>query len=80
MEKYQAGRCMSYVTRDYYWNLTDLYYNPDAGTSIPEMIHSASRLCGLNKGKSHLHLHVTRKVADALWNWFLSDDLSHTCA
>ena len=65
-----AGRCISYVTRDYYWHLTDLYYNPSACTPIPEMIHSASRLCGLNKGKSHLHLHVTRKVADALWNGF----------
>ena len=65
-----AGRCISYVTRDYYWHLTDLYYNPAACTPIPEMIHSASRLCGLNKGKSHLHLHVTRKVADALWNGF----------
>jgi hypothetical protein len=63
-----AGRCISYVTRDYYWHLTDMYYNPAAGTPIPEMIQSAGRLCGLNKGKSHLHLHVTRKVADALWN------------
>jgi len=63
-----AGRCISYVTRDYGWHLTDMYYNPAASTSIPEMIQSVGRLCGRNKGKSHLHLHVTRKVADALWN------------
>jgi hypothetical protein len=65
-----AGRCISYVTRDYGWHLTDMYYNPSASTSIPEMIQSVGRLCGLNKGKSHLHLHVTHKVAEALWNGF----------
>ena len=63
-----ASRCISYVTRDYYWHLTDMYYNPAASTSIPELIQSVGRLCGRNKGKSHLHLHTTKKVATALWN------------
>ena len=65
-----AGRCISYVSRDYVWHLTDMYYNPAATTSIPEMIQSAGRLCGRNRGKSHLHLYVTLKVADALYNGF----------
>lgn len=63
-----AGRCISYVTRDYVWHLTDMYYNPATSTSIPELIQSVGRLCGRNKGKSHLHLHTTNKVATALWN------------
>ena len=65
-----AGRCISYVSRDYVWHLTDMYYNPAATTSIPEMIQSVGRLCGRNKQKSHLHLHATTRVADALYNGF----------
>jgi hypothetical protein len=45
-----------------------MYYNPAKSTSIPELIQSVGRLCGRNKGKSHLHLHTTNKVATALWN------------
>ena len=63
-----ASRCISYVTRDYVWHLTDMYYNPSTSTSIPELIQSVGRLCGRNKGKSHLHLHTTNKVATVLWN------------
>lgn len=65
-----AGRCISYVTRDYGWHLTDMYYNAAKSTPIPEMLQSCGRLCGRNKGKSHLHLHVTKRVADALYNGF----------
>lgn len=63
-----AGRCISYVTSDYVWHLTDMYYNPAKTTPIPEMTHSAGRLCGLNMFKSHLHLHTPMFVATALWN------------
>jgi hypothetical protein len=63
-----AGRCISYVTRDYVWHLTDMYYNPAKSTPIPEMTHSAGRLCGLNMYKSHLRLHTPMFVATALWN------------
>ena len=62
-----AGRCISYVTRDYVWHLTDMYYNPAKTTSIPEMTQSAGRLCGLNMYKSHLRLHTPMFVATALW-------------
>jgi hypothetical protein len=65
-----AGRCISYVSKDYGWHLTDMYYNPSKGTQIPEMIQSCGRLCGRNRGKSHLHLYATRKVADALYKGF----------
>jgi hypothetical protein len=47
-----------------------MYYNPSKGTQIPEMIQSCGRLCGRNRGKSHLHLYATRKVADALYKGF----------
>jgi len=65
-----AGRCISYVSRDYDWHLTDMYYNPAKSTPIPEMIQSCGRLCGRNRGKSHLHLHCTKRVADALYDGF----------
>ena len=65
-----AGRCTSFVSRDYDWHLTDMYYNPAKSTPIPEMIQSCGRLCGRNRGKSHLHLHCTKLVADALYNGF----------
>jgi hypothetical protein len=65
-----AGRCISYVSRDYDWHLTDMYYNPSKTTPIPEMIQSCGRLCGRNRGKSHLHLHCTKRVADALYDGF----------
>ncbi len=63
-----AGRCISFVSRDYQWHLTDMYYVPAASTPIPELIQSAGRLCGRNKGKSHLILNCTLKVARALYN------------
>jgi len=62
-----ASRCTSFVTRDYEWHLTDMYYNPAASTPISEQIQNVGRLTGRNKGKSHLHLHCTKKVANALF-------------
>ena len=63
-----AGRCISFVSRDYEWHLTDMYYVPANSTPVPELIQSAGRLCGRNKGKSHLILNCTLKVARALYN------------
>ncbi len=65
-----AGRCISYVSADYVWHLTDMYYIPAASTPIPEMIQSCGRLCGRNRGKSHLDLHTTKETADALYSGF----------
>jgi len=66
-----AGRCISYVSKDYDWHLTDMYYNPSKSTPIPEMIQSAGRLCGRNRGKApNLILHTTKKVSEALYNGF----------
>lgn len=65
---YKAERCISFVSRDYSWHLTDMYYNPASKTSIPTMWQETGRLTGRNKGKSHLHLHCTKKVADSLYN------------
>lgn len=65
-----AGRCISYVSADYDWHLTDMYYVPAANTPIPELIQSAGRLCGRNRGKSHLHLHTTKATADAIYSGF----------
>jgi len=62
-----ASRCTSFVTEDYVWHLTDMYYNPAASTPISEQIQNVGRLTGRNKGKSHLHLHCTNKVANALF-------------
>jgi len=63
-----CGRCISVVSRDYEWHLTDMYYVPANSTPIPELIQSAGRLCGRNKGKSHLTLNCTLKVARALYS------------
>ena len=66
-----AGRCISYVSKDYDWHLTDMYYNPAKTTPIPDMIQSAGRLCGRNRGKApNLILHTTKKVSEALYNGF----------
>ena len=65
-----AGRCISYVSRDYCWHLTDMYYNPAKTTPIPEIIQSCGRLCGRNKGKAHLYLHCTERVASSLYDGF----------
>ena len=66
-----AGRCTSYVSRNYDWHLTDMYYNPAKSTPIPEMIQSAGRLCGRNRLKSpFLILHTTMRVSEALYDGF----------
>jgi hypothetical protein len=65
-----AGRGISYVTRNYKWHTTDMYYIPAASTPVHEMIQSAGRLCGRNRTMSHLHLHCTMKVAMALYDGF----------
>ena len=62
-----ASRCTSFVSRDYEWHLTDMYYNPAASTPISEQIQNVGRLSGRNKNKSHLHLYCTKKVANALF-------------
>jgi len=65
---YKAERCISFVSRDYVWHLTNMYYNPSKNTSIPTMWQETGRLTGRNKGKSHLHLHCTKRVADSLYH------------
>ena len=45
-----------------------MYYVPAISTPVPELIQSTGRLCGRNKGKSHLILNCTLKVAQALYN------------
>ena len=62
-----ASRCTSFVSRDYEWHLTDMYYNPAASTPISEQVQNVGRLTGRNKNKAHLQLHCTEKVARALF-------------
>lgn len=64
---YKAERCISFVSRDYAWHLTDMYYNPAKSTSVPTMIQETGRLSGRNKNKAHLHLHCTIRVSEALY-------------
>lgn len=65
-----AGRSISFVSKNFVWHTTDMYYTPSKTTSIPEMIQSAGRLCGRNKNGSHLHLYVTEQVALALFSGY----------
>ena len=65
-----AGRSISFVSKNFVWHTTDMYYTPSKSTSIPEMIQSAGRLCGRNKNGSHLHLYVTEQVALALFSGY----------
>lgn len=65
-----AGRSISYVNRNHKWHTTDMYYIPSQSATIPDMIQSAGRLCGVNQGLGHLILHTTKKVADALYNGY----------
>jgi hypothetical protein len=71
-----AGRCISFVSRDYDWHTTDMYYNPAKSTCISDMIQAFGRLTGRNKGKSHLHFHCIESVAEALYNGYHSLDES----
>jgi hypothetical protein len=57
-----AGRCISYVSRDYVWHLTDMYYVPSASTTMPTMMQAIGRLCGRNKGKATLKLYMPEKI------------------
>lgn len=65
-----AGRSISYVSRDYGWHLSDMYYVPAQSSGIPELVQSAGRLCGRNKGGVTLRLHCTQEVADALYKGY----------
>jgi hypothetical protein len=65
-----AGRCISYVPKDYSWHLTDMYYLPAANTPVPEIIQSVGRLFGRNRGKGPLRLHAPLNVIDALFKGF----------
>ena len=71
-----AGRSISYVPRNYRWHLTDMYYTPSQNTTIPDMIQAVGRLCGRNRGLSHLVLHTTKEVAKSLYDGFnFTDEL-----
>lgn len=61
-----AGRCISYVSKDYIWHLTDLYHTPTNSINLPELIQSAGRLCGRNKGRGHLKYYSSEKIIDDL--------------
>lgn len=62
----KAKRSQSFTTRDYDWHLTDMYYIPARATSIPTMWQDTGRLTGRNKYKSHLRLHCTQEVKEAI--------------
>lgn len=63
-----AARGISFVSTDYQWHLTEMYYIPCESTSIPELIQAAGRLCGRNKnGSITLILHSTAKVIKNLY-------------
>ena len=65
-----AGRCISYVPKDYSWHLTDMYYFTTTLTSPSEMEQSVGRLCGRNRGKGHLALYSSFKIIDILYKWY----------
>lgn len=71
-----ASRGISFTSSDYEWHLNDMYYIPSESATIPEMIQSAGRLCGNNRGKGHLHLHTAENVATQLYNGYhFTDEL-----
>jgi hypothetical protein len=45
-----------------------MYYSPSINASIPTMWQDTGRLNGRNRGKSHLILHCTEKVAKSLYH------------
>jgi hypothetical protein len=59
-----AGRCISYVSRDYIWHLTDMYYIPSTSVTMPILLQAIGRLCGRNKGKSGLRLYAPKKILE----------------
>ena len=50
----KANRCISFVSQNYKWHLTHMYYVPSEDTKIPNIIQSVGRLCG--KFDDHLPL------------------------
>ena len=63
-----AGRSVSYVSSNYKWHLTDMYYIPSKKTPTNELEQNVSRLAGVYyNGASRLVLHTTSSIAKDTW-------------
>ncbi|MEI8137766.1 MAG: hypothetical protein WCH21_10625, partial [Bacteroidota bacterium] len=62
-----AGRSVSYVSSNFIWHLTDMYYVPSKSTPANELEQNISRLTGVYTGDARLVLHATQEVVNTTW-------------
>lgn len=67
-----AGRCISFVARDYRWHTTDMYYAAAKTTSVANLIQAAGRLTGRNKRMADITLHGHEKMIQCLFAGYRS--------
>ena len=72
-----ASRSISFVSCDYRWHLTDMYYVPADNTSVTELIQCACRICIVNITGVLPTLHATTTVLTELYHGYhFMDDIS----
>jgi len=72
-----AGRCISFVSSDFKWHLTDMRLLVSPGCDEPELIQKI-RLCGIYSEKTHLRLYTTFKIINDLKKAYLrQEELLH---
>ena len=68
-----AGRCISFVSEDYKWHLTDQRLLISSSCDEPELIQKI-RLCGVYNDEIPLKLHATKKTIDELRQAYLRQE------
>lgn len=59
-----ADRCISFVSQNYKWHLTHMYYIPSKKTKTPDIIQSIGRLCGNFNDNLPLYLFSPKQVLE----------------
>jgi hypothetical protein len=68
-----AGRCISFVSEDYQWHLTEQRLLVSSTCDEPELIQKI-RLCGIYNDHIPLRLYTTKKIIDDLRKAFLKQE------
>ena len=68
-----AGRCISFVSSDYEWHLTEQRLLVSSSCDEPELMQKV-RLCGIYKDDAPLTLYTTKKTMDELYKAYLRQE------
>ena len=69
-----AGRGISFVSRDYKWHTTHMYYIPAKTATIADIIQAGGRLCGRNRGIAGLNFYAHEEVINSLFTGYMNQD------